>query len=413
MNKYQQALYASILRQFELWASPDAQAITHDELYRFLHSVRGTAGTIGLHDVSTAAANRMDALPQDADKCWTGDELLEELSELMEVVQPMQMETSEDNRHAADHRTRANQDQPLVLLVDSDPAYLGVMERQLTRRGYCVMTATQADDALELLHAQRPDCVVVELFMDSGSHVDLLSTLQAKMNHQFIPTTIVCEQEQDTTANRVKAFRLGADDYLTKPFALPDLCARLERQLARKRLFEQQSSLDGLTGTVKQSQLSEGYRRFAARQAEGRKLLLGLFDVRDLRAVNEQHGPLAGDAALQSAAELLLEHLPSEHSTVFRYEGSAFVLLLAEDLIEEAFERMHQLTVRLAAQRFLDGAPNSSGLSASVGLVHVEDRNRRLQDWIEYAGQALAQAKESGLPVSIHDPTSSDDLDAE
>ncbi len=358
MNKYQEALRSSIHTQLAQWLEQPSVIIHGDEVYRFLHTVKGTAGTIGLSELSAAAGACMNTFERmEASKAnWEPGSLRDFLEPLLSAVSNANISSLADREPAAEEEVKhaASSDQAVkegsrstVLLVDDDPAFLVYLREGLEERGYVVITAQNPDQGMELLHAFEPECVIIDLVMEHGSGFDMLLALRGKMKHQFIPTTIV--SADDSRTSRIKAYRLGADDYVAKPLDIGELSARLERQLERKRLFDRTVTTDELTGAMRRSQWQEEFARYAKLRSDGRQVAIGLVDIKGLRALNERLGSAAGDLALQTAGSLLLEQLQASRASLIRHSGGSFLVMMADSSPEQITEQLGRFAERYAA----------------------------------------------------------------
>jgi DNA-binding response OmpR family regulator len=116
-----------------------------------------------------------------------------------------------------------------VLVVDDHREVLELVERALGRDQHQVFTAGSAERALEELSAQRPEIVVLDLGLPDGSGEDLCRKMRSSSEN---PAILVLTA-QSAVASRVRCLDAGADDYLTKPFAVAELRARV-RALSRR-----------------------------------------------------------------------------------------------------------------------------------------------------------------------------------
>ena len=115
-----------------------------------------------------------------------------------------------------------------VLVVDDDPRILKTLEVNLRARGYDVDLATTGEQALELAARHHPDAVILDLGLPSMDGLDVVRGLRGWTN---VP--IVVLSGRGTEAAKVEALDLGADDYLTKPFGMDELFARLRAAVRR------------------------------------------------------------------------------------------------------------------------------------------------------------------------------------
>ena len=115
-----------------------------------------------------------------------------------------------------------------VLVVDDDPRILKTLEVNLRARGYDVDLAPTGEQALELAARHHPDAVILDLGLPSMDGLDVVRGLRGWTN---VP--IVVLSGRGTEAAKVDALDLGADDYLTKPFGMDELFARLRAAVRR------------------------------------------------------------------------------------------------------------------------------------------------------------------------------------
>src|SRR4051794_12555366 len=116
-----------------------------------------------------------------------------------------------------------------VLVVDDDPQLREALTRALELDGYAVTTANNGAQALEALSGQRPDVMVLDVMMPYVGGLDVCRTLRERRDR--LPILVLTAR--DEVGDRVAGLDAGADDYLTKPFALEELRARLRALLRR------------------------------------------------------------------------------------------------------------------------------------------------------------------------------------
>jgi two-component system, OmpR family, KDP operon response regulator KdpE len=117
-----------------------------------------------------------------------------------------------------------------VLVVDDEPSILRVVAANLRARGYEALTASSGNAALTVIEAQEPDCIVLDLGLPDVGGLEVLRRLRAWTTTPVVILTAVDDQHR-----RATAFDLGVDDYVTKPFAMTDLLARVRGALQQGR----------------------------------------------------------------------------------------------------------------------------------------------------------------------------------
>ncbi|GAB3571495.1 response regulator transcription factor [Spirosoma luteolum] len=126
-----------------------------------------------------------------------------------------------------------------ILLVDDEPALQDAIRQYLESEGFIVTVAPTYQLAARHAHDYAYDCLVVDLMLPDGNGLDLVRELKARRS----PAGIIVITAKDALTDKLTGLDAGADDYLTKPFHLPELNARL-RAVLRRRLFDGQVRVD-------------------------------------------------------------------------------------------------------------------------------------------------------------------------
>jgi two-component system KDP operon response regulator KdpE len=115
-----------------------------------------------------------------------------------------------------------------ILVVDDDPRILRTLEVNLRARGYGVLLAPTGEEALKLAARSHPDAVVLDLGLPEMDGLDVVAGLRG-----WTSVPIIVLSGRGSESAKVEALDLGADDYLTKPFGMDELFARLRAALRR------------------------------------------------------------------------------------------------------------------------------------------------------------------------------------
>jgi DNA-binding response OmpR family regulator len=118
-----------------------------------------------------------------------------------------------------------------ILVVEDTPAYAEALERTLQLEGHRVLLATRAREALARASVEPPDLVVLDLGLPDRDGYHVLRELRGRGNE--CPVLILSARSLES--DKVEGFRLGADDYVTKPFGALELLARISALLRRAR----------------------------------------------------------------------------------------------------------------------------------------------------------------------------------
>ncbi len=118
-----------------------------------------------------------------------------------------------------------------LLLVEDDPTLRQALTFNLTREGYEVSTASDGEAALEAARSQRLDLVLLDVMLPGMSGVEVLRVLR----REGVATPVIILSAKGDEIDRVVGLKVGADDYVAKPFSRPELLARIEAVLRRQR----------------------------------------------------------------------------------------------------------------------------------------------------------------------------------
>ncbi len=139
-----------------------------------------------------------------------------------------------------------------ILIVDDTPANVLLLEKMLTERGYKTKPVLSGELALEAARAQPPDLILLDINMPEMDGFELCRQLKADELLNEIP--VIFMSVRDETEDKLKAFRLGGVDYVTKPFQLEELYTRMETHLKirslQRRLSRQNEKQERLLAEI-------------------------------------------------------------------------------------------------------------------------------------------------------------------
>lgn len=140
-----------------------------------------------------------------------------------------------------------------ILIVDDTPDNLRVLSTTLEGRGYDVRTAINAQLALLSIQAEQPDLILLDINMPGINGYDLCVKLKQQLETANIP--IIFISALDDELDKKQAFTVGGADYISKPFQIEEVIARVQHQLAIQRAHQELTSNNiYLTQTLEQLQ---------------------------------------------------------------------------------------------------------------------------------------------------------------
>jgi DNA-binding response OmpR family regulator len=132
-------------------------------------------------------------------------------------------------------KKKRDEPQNTVLVVEDDLTLLETLEYNLAAEGYEVITSADGLTALEIAREEQPDLIVLDLMLPGLDGFEVCRILRQEMNVPILMLTARADE-----VDRVVGLEMGADDYLTKPFSMRELLARVKALLRRVRLIREE-----------------------------------------------------------------------------------------------------------------------------------------------------------------------------
>ena len=220
---------------------------------------------------------------------------------------------------------------PTVLIVDDVPVNLALMSAILENdcRTVCTSDSSQVRP-LALEH--QPDLILLDIMMPGMNGFDVCELLKAHPSTRAIPVIFLTSLTEEEDEER--GLGLGAIDYITKPFSVPVVRARVRNHLELQRqrdLLERLSSIDGLTGISNRRAFDRALgREWLRAQRHGSPLSLLMIDVDLFKQFNDGYGHIAGDDCLKAVARTVAGQAGRSSDLVARYGGEEFACILPD-----------------------------------------------------------------------------------
>jgi diguanylate cyclase (GGDEF)-like protein len=302
-----------------------------------------------------------------------------------------------------------------ILVVDDSRTQLDWLVQVLERERYRVSTAVDGKEAIRKVRIDPPDLVLLDMILPDMDGLEVLRFVKALPEDQYIPVIILSVKSD--LDSRVTGLRIGADDFLAKPFAEAEILARCaamlrikhlqERLREAQRKLEEQSITDALTGLKNRrffdERLREEFRR-AQRYRDNVSLIM--VDLDHFKEVNDRHGHPAGDVVLREAGGLIRTSI-RDPDICARYGGEEFAVILPKTNMAGAVTVAERIWRELAAKEYAiptsahgadgAGATRLVTVTASLGIASFPSNDITSSELLlRYADEALYEAKRAG-----------------
>ena len=299
-----------------------------------------------------------------------------------------------------------------ILVVEDSRTQADALAGVLSREGHRVTVAQDGREAIRRVRTDAPDLVLLDLVLPDMDGLEVLRIVKARPDDQFTPVILLSAKSD--LDSRVTGLRIGADDFLAKPFAEAEVVARvgamlriksLQDQLrAAKSQLEKLSVTDGLTGLFNhrhfQERLHEEFRR-AQRYSDPVSLMM--LDLDHFKSVNDEFGHPFGDVVLKGTADLL-RHSVRDPDICARYGGEEFAVILPKTHLAGALSVAERIWRELGLQRYpleavdpATGKPRHLTVTASLGIAFFPSKDIATAELlVKHADEALYRAKREG-----------------
>lgn len=322
----------------------------------------------------------------------------------MELQTKDTIKEDEAQRNAEDNKRPTR-----VLVVDDDDDGLYILKLLLSKMKYEVYTAKDGEEALHKAEALIPDIILLDVMMPKLNGFEVCKRVKATEEGQYIPIILLTAKSE--LMSKIEGLDCGADEYLTKPYDMGELQARIRSMLRIKQLndslrnanrqLEELSVTDELTKLYNRryinKKLDDEFRR-AVRYK--RPLSVIMFDADHFKSVNDTYGHAFGDVVLKDIAAIILETARLV-DICGRFGGEEFIAILPDTDIENAFVVADRIRKKVEEHEFKD-ATNSIRRTVSVGISSLPDDLMNDQfTLIEWADKGLYYAKEHGRNQTV------------
>lgn len=214
-----------------------------------------------------------------------------------------------------------------ILLIDDDQALLHLLGEFLKNDSFEVISALSGSTGLRLAYDHRPDLILLDVMLPGMDGWEVCARLREMSDVPIIMLTA-----KTTEADKLRGFRLGVDDYVTKPFSFAELVARIQAVLSRSK------TTNTGTGYIMHGEITLNTEIYQA-YFKGEALELTPTEYRLLEALVRRKGKVASEAEL--VQEVWGQYRSEDTALVRRY-----ILMLRKKLEEDPSNPEHILTVR-------------------------------------------------------------------
>ncbi len=219
-------------------------------------------------------------------------------------------------------------ERPAVLIVDDDPVTCAALGERLAEDGLTSEFVHDGVSAVQRAIAVRPQLIVLDLGLPELNGDQVFERLQADHRTRYTPVVFLTASSHRD--DKLRHLRAGADDYVTKPFDLDELAARVQTALRRLRTLGGLNPLSGLPGNT------AIYEEITARLRASERFACLYLDIDNFKSFNDRYGFTRGDTLITELAEAIFGAVAEFGDDAFlgHIGGDDYIVLCAVDVAE-------------------------------------------------------------------------------
>jgi len=320
-----------------------------------------------------------------------------------------------------------NAGRPLILIVDDAATNIQVLGNILDRENYEIAVSTDGVQALKMIDEISPDLILLDVMMPRMDGFEVCRKLKESSRTRDIPVIFLTARTE--TDDIVTGLRMGAVDYVTKPFSSYELLARvgthvelkrcrdyiinsnrslreeietrerlmnenkrlMEELVRYNRMLENLAVRDSLTGLYNHKNIMERLEDEVNESARyGHPLSVIMFDLDHFKDINDRFGHLVGDEILVRVSSAISSRI-RKVDIAGRYGGEEFLVILPHTALNGAFYMADSIRSMIG-----DITWSIDGLSVTISGGVAENSGNRAREFVDRADSLLYSAKKNG-----------------
>lgn len=280
-----------------------------------------------------------------------------------------------------------------ILSVDDDRDLRELLHEVITRMGHASLTAADGVEALARLSENTFDIVITDINMPRMDGMELIR----RIHGEFQEVDVIAFTGYHNKYRYTDVIEAGASDFISKPFNVNELEAKINRIIRERTLREQLKRLsvrDGLTGLYNRRHFDDSLRSEAVRASrQNYGLYLLIIDIDSFKEYNDRHGHQWGDEALKELAKIISLHIRKNVDSGYRYGGDEFAVIIPHANRQQALLVAERLRSRYG-DCHLSPTTISIGMARLRGTTDAFEEN--VQRLLRSADISLYRAKHNG-----------------
>jgi diguanylate cyclase (GGDEF)-like protein len=288
-----------------------------------------------------------------------------------------------------------------ILIVDDEKSNIDILINLFKKmeNDYNIIPATSGKIALKAVEKREIDLILLDIMMPEMDGYEVCKILKSKNSTKDIPVLFITSSTDDDSI--IKAYNIGASDYVTKPFKPIELLARVKINLQLKKTIEKLEYFayyDVMTNVFNRRKFFDiATAKFDTNKTN---LYAVMIDIDKFKSINDTHGHHIGDKVIKMVAKIIQSLI--EDSMLFgRLGGEEFAILIDSKSKDDVFDFVDKIRQKIQSVEISIDEDTSISCTISNGISKYDSSMKTIDHLLQKADEALYEAKDSGRNKTI------------
>jgi two-component system, cell cycle response regulator len=366
-----------------------------DELKLFFHSLKGTGSTFNFENISNLGRVYEDYI----DSIENKDELSEEaiyplligLAEVNEEIEKLSKEyhAKEKCDISVETKYKSKMNSGNILIVDDDVILLNQLDKVFRYEGYNVISTSKSYEVAKIIQEENIDIALLDIMMPKIDGFEVFNEIQKEK----LDIPIIFLTAKTFTEDKVAALSSGADDYITKPFKVEEVVARVSRALERSTHYRMDELTGAYTKKYFRKKIGEVQKRLLR---NGEIFSLAFIDLDFFKKINDEYGHMVGDRILEKFTQIIKRNIRSKDE-LFRFGGDEFIIIFPNIIDAQVYDILERIKKEIQLNPIYYNETNKPiYVSFSSGINTMKDGNQTIDEFLDITDKYLYKSKQCG-----------------
>jgi diguanylate cyclase (GGDEF)-like protein len=286
-----------------------------------------------------------------------------------------------------------------ILIVDDNSENIRLLGTLLSLQNYRIVAAQNGKQALKALETVEPDLVLLDIMMPVMDGYETCQLIKSDPKNEDLSVIFLTAKTE--CKDVLKGFELGAVDYITKPFDVPVLLARVKTHVKLHQYYKRlqnQAFLDGLTQVPNRLRFEQVLQNEWQRSLRTQTFLaVIMLDIDFFKQINDDYGHLVGDEVLKKIAFTIDNQAKRAGDFVGRYGGEEFVVILPHTALKNALDLAETIRKTIADLMIPNAGTPLKHVTVSLGVAAtIPQAEESAKAVVDQADKQLYIAKHNG-----------------